>query len=251
MQEQINFLWIGNRLTKLGQLAIKSFLDWDHNVVLWAYDTDCRNIPSGTVVKDAREILEDTKIFSYTGKGDCRKNSLGGFSDLFRYHLLNKIGGWYCDMDVVCLKNFSELTNPYVFRPNTATDVTANIIKTPSDCQLLKDCIKRTEQEIDENNDSWIKPVEIFKEVFQQHTDLSKYIVSKMHFGDDSLEDLKQMLELNYYRNKFELPTYAVHWCNEAVSTGHWLHGLKRNWDVPIPTTLYHKLLKKHKLLET
>jgi hypothetical protein len=249
MQEQINFFWIGNTLTKLGQLAIKSFLDNDHNVVLWTYNLNCEGVPKGTVIEDAREILEENKIFYYTGKGDCRKNSLGGFSDLFRYYLLDKVGGWYCDMDVVCLKNFSEIKTPYAFRPNNVTIVTANIIKTPANCELIKECIRRTELEINENNDSWIKPVVIFKESFLKDTTLTKYISPKQYFGDDTLDDLKQMLDLNYYSKKFELPTYAIHWCNEVVSTGQWVQDLKRNWNAPIPTTLYYKLLKKHKLL--
>jgi hypothetical protein len=246
---KINFLWVGDRITKNGKLTLKSFLDHGHQPVLWSYNKNCENIPSGVIIEDAGQIIHPDKVFSYKGRGDCRPNSYGGFSDLFRYYLLDKVGGWYCDMDVVCLKNFEEISNvDYIFRPHKLTDVVANIIKTPSNDPFLKECIKRTETEIDEENYRWIKPMEILKDVFNQF-DLKKYIVSEDYFGYDNLDDIRKYLEIGYFNGKFKLPTYAFHWCNEAITTGTWDQTIKRDWEIPVPMTFYYKLLKKHKLL--
>ena len=88
---EINFLWIGDKLGKLEQLTLKSFLDNGHQPVVWLYDRECTGIPDGTFKKDANEILPSLRIFSYEGRGDCRAGSYGGFSDLFRYYLLKAV----------------------------------------------------------------------------------------------------------------------------------------------------------------
>ena len=245
----INFLWIGNKLNKNGQLALKSFLNHGHQPVLWAYDTKCQNVPDGVQIEDAGQILHPSKIFVYKNNGDCRTGSYGGFSDIFRYHLLYKVGGWYCDMDVVCLKNFNEISSsPYVLRPHKFTPIVGNIIKTPQHCDFMKVCIEKTEKEIDENNCRWIKPLEILSDVFKQFN-LEEYVVPKSYFGNDDIDEIKQYLSVGYCAAKFNLPVYALHWCNEAITTGQWDYTIKRDWDSPVPTTLYYKLLKQHTLL--
>lgn len=246
---KINFLWIGDSLSLNGQLTLKSFLDHGHEPVLWAYDKNCKNVPSGVIIEDAGDILHPSKIFTYKNRGDCRIGSYGGFSDIFRYYLLLKIGGWYCDMDTVCLKNFEEISNqPYVLRPHNFTPIVGNIMKTPQNCEFMKACIENTEKEIDENNYRWIKPLEILSDTFKQF-ELNQYVVPINYFGNDNIKDIKTYLDLGYYKSKFELPIYALHWCNEAVSTGQWDPSIKRDWNAPVPTTLYYKLIKKHKLL--
>jgi len=245
---KINFFWIGEHLSKMCQLSLKSFIDNDHEVVLWTYNKKYKNIPSGVLIEDAGQILHPSKIFTYTGNGDCRNGSYGGFSDIFRYHLLQNEGGWYCDMDVTCLKNFEEISNePYVFRPHKIAKQVGNIMKCVKNNNFLKHCIEITEKKIDKNNGDWIKPVFLLNESIETFN-LEKYTVSKEFFGNDDIEDLKCLLEIPF-TNKIKPPKYAIHWCNEIVSTGQWINSVRRNWDKPIPTTLYYKLLKKHNLL--
>jgi len=244
----INFLWIGESIDKMGQLSLKSFLDHDHSVKLWSYNNHIQNIPSGVILKDAREILEENKVFSYKGKGDCRNNSYGGFSDIFRYHLLNKVGGWYCDMDVTCLKNFSNISDSeYVIRPHNIMKYVANIFKAPQNDNFLKHCIEETEKNVNENNDRWVLPLDILKNTIDQF-DLGKYVAPVSYFGNDDIDQIFRMLEIPF-KNQIQIPEYAIHWCNEAVCTGQWCATIKRNWNAPVPTTYFYKLLKKHKLL--
>jgi hypothetical protein len=240
---------VGSRLNKLSKLGLKSFLDHGHDVVLWVYDKTCENVPSGVIIEDAGQIIHPDKVFLYSGNGDCRKGSCGGFSDIFRYNLLNKVGGWYCDTDVTCLKNFEPLNKKeYVFRTHKYTLAVPNILKCPSDSDFLKKCITETERVIDKNNSRWIKPLEIFSNTIEEMK-LQKFILDENYFGIDSNDTLRNLISLYYFNSKFNLPEYAIHWCNEAIQTGQWDHTIKTDIETPIPTTLYYKLLKKHKLL--
>jgi len=248
MSETINFFWLGDKLGLLEQLSLKSFLDHGHKTILWAYNIKCHGVPSGVIVNNANEILSEDRIFKYTGNGDCRVNSIGGFSDLFRYYLLNKVGGWYCDMDVTCLAPFNNINQEYVIRPHKNTKIVGNILKTPNNNSFLEDCIAETERLVDKDNDRWIKPLEILRDCVYKHG-IDKFIVQKDWFGNDDIEEIRKMLNIGVFTKYINLPKYAIHWCNEAISTGRWDYSIKRDFNKPLPTTLFYNLLKKHELL--
>ena len=107
----IQGLWIGPKLSKMEQLCIKSYLAHGHTFHLYTYETVI-GIPEGVVVKDATEILGRDTIFRY--QNGPERGSLGGFANMFRYKLLFDKGGYWVDMDTVCLKHF-DFPGPYVF----------------------------------------------------------------------------------------------------------------------------------------
>ena len=82
------------------RLAIRSFLAQGHEFHLYTYD-EIAAVPAGTKLLDAAQILPASRIFRYTGNG-----SLAGFANFFRYKLLLEKGGWWVDMDTVCLRPF-------------------------------------------------------------------------------------------------------------------------------------------------
>ncbi len=100
----VQSLWIGDSLSKVEQLCIKSFLDNGHPFHLYIYD-DISNLPEGVTIMDANNIVGREHIFTY--KAGWGKGSYAGFADLFRFELLNKLGGWWVDTDVICLKPFT------------------------------------------------------------------------------------------------------------------------------------------------
>ena len=99
MSHIIQSLWIGEPLSKLEQLSIKSFIDNGHEYHLYVYD-NIGNIPNGTIVKNANEILNKSEIFYY------KNGSVSAFSNLFRFTLLYKKGGYWVDTDLICTKPF-------------------------------------------------------------------------------------------------------------------------------------------------
>ncbi len=96
--QKITGLWVGETLPLLAQLCIKSFLDHGHVFQLFTYSS-YDNIPSGTIVRDAREILPEEAVFYH------ENGSLAPFADWFRNEFLIREGGYWTDLDVACLSD--------------------------------------------------------------------------------------------------------------------------------------------------
>jgi hypothetical protein len=93
-------LWIGAALSPIEAMCIQSFLSRGHRFDLFVYG-DVDNVPDGCTRHDARSVVDEARIFAYRqGSG---KGSVSGFSNLFRYKLLLDRGGWWVDLDVVCI----------------------------------------------------------------------------------------------------------------------------------------------------
>lgn len=103
MKPIIQGLWVG-KIGVLERLSIASFLAHGHDYHLYTYE-DQANLPPGCITMDANAILPKSAIFHHT-HGQA-KGGLTGFSNLFRYRLLEQKGGWWCDMDIICLKPFA------------------------------------------------------------------------------------------------------------------------------------------------
>ncbi len=102
----IQGLWVGSALSVMEKLSITSFLRNGHEYHLYTYN-DLANVPTGTIIKDANEILSAAAIFQYKDRP-----SYAGFANYFRYKL--ERGGWWADSDIVCLKPF-DFPDEYVF----------------------------------------------------------------------------------------------------------------------------------------
>jgi hypothetical protein len=101
-------LWIGSSLSIMEQLSIASFLAHGHQFHLYTYDS-ITGAPAGATMMDANQILPQSRVFRYSGSG-----SFAGFSNFFRYKLLLDRGGWWVDLDTVCLRPFT-FPEEYVF----------------------------------------------------------------------------------------------------------------------------------------
>ena len=102
-REPVQSLWIGDSLSAVERLCVASFLAHGHPFHLYAYD-EVGNLPSGATLCNAREILPAENVFrNRIGKAT---GSLTGFSDWFRWRLLLLRGGWWVDMDLICLRPF-------------------------------------------------------------------------------------------------------------------------------------------------
>ena len=112
MLEIINSLWIGLPLSLMERLSITSFLQNSHEYHLYRYD-EIANVPDGTVLRDAAEILPASEIFYYRRGGG--RGSVAAFADLFRYKLLLEKGGWWVDTDMVVCRRFIS-PNPLFLR---------------------------------------------------------------------------------------------------------------------------------------
>jgi hypothetical protein len=138
--ETIQSLWIGNKLSVMEQLCIRSFLDRGHPFRLYAYQ-DIAGIPEGAELRDAREILPEREIFVYqTGSG---RGSPSAFSNMFRYKMLLENGGWWADLDAYCLKPLrfsSEHVIGYERERDGSLHVNCGLMRVPAGSKFARFC---------------------------------------------------------------------------------------------------------------
>lgn len=128
----IQSFWDGP-ITAMEKLCMKSFLANGHPFVLYVYGQPPEGIPADVVVKDANEILPKAELgkFRYIQQA----------SDLFRVKMLLQLGGWYTDMDMVCLRPW-DFDEDYVFNgiDNDLLDGTIqnSVMKVPKNSPLMQ-----------------------------------------------------------------------------------------------------------------
>ena len=104
-------LWIGDSLSKVECACMRSYLSYGHEFHLYAYK-EFENLPGGVLWKDANAVIPERDIFTYQkGPG---KGSYGAFANLFRYKLLSERGGWWTDMDFICLSPLPKFSGLFV-----------------------------------------------------------------------------------------------------------------------------------------
>ena len=133
MNKIIQGLWIGSELSVMEQLSIASFLSNGHDYHLYVYN-QLKNIPAGTTVKDANEILPSSSIFQYREYA-----TYAGFANFFRYKLLLERGGWWADADIICLRPF-DFPGKHVFATEMCKGfevVSSGIIKAPKGSRAM------------------------------------------------------------------------------------------------------------------
>lgn len=210
----VNGMWVGKELGNMELLTINSFVDHGHEFHLWAYDDIETKLPDGVVVRDAREILKEEKVFHYPKDSDIDmefgKGSYAGFSDIFRYKLLYELGGWWVDMDVTCLQSLRGLDyDGYFFRNHWDLPLVGNIMKVPPGSELMERCYREASENITKDNREWHKPIWILCDAVKD-LGLSTYV----RYGLGSIDHICE-LEL-YFSKKIRLPDawYFVHWMN-------------------------------------
>ncbi len=142
MSNIIQCLWIGRCLSPLEQLSIRSFLANGHEVQLYVYE-QIEGVPCGTRIRNAEHVLPRASQFLYR-----EYPSYAGFANFFRYRLLLEKGGWWVDLDTICLRPFDFASN-YVFSSEDVleggTKANVGATKVPAGCDLMADLWRQCE----------------------------------------------------------------------------------------------------------
>lgn len=179
--DKINFFWDKGPLWNIGKISLASFLNAGHPCILWSYSPHIR-VPKGVEVRDASEIVSyDTYqkwLVPQESVEPIRRKFMQAFSDYFRFKLLFKYGGWWCDADVVCLKPFV-FEEEYVFAwadwpCSWITDemsswlgcrhaIQSGVLKMPAKCGILAEILSVIERSAEAAEYpvwfEWIKPL--------------------------------------------------------------------------------------------
>lgn len=126
--ETINFFWSKPELPELAITCLKSFQEHGHACRMWSY-SDINNLPEAVEQGDANKIIPFNKTIS-----------IRQFIDIFRLKMLIAVGGWWSDLDNICIRPL-DFMQDYVFAGFWKETVNNNIMKAPKDSQLLQSFI--------------------------------------------------------------------------------------------------------------
>lgn len=161
----VSSLWVGGPLTKVQEISLASFVHYGHSVKLYVYDLDLQ-VPAGIVKCDAREILDENKIFTHHGQ-------LAAFADLFRYCMIKQTGEMWVDADTLCLSEYFFEDKDLVFiRQTKSSDwerFSNGILKIPSNHIMLDRLILEAEDKIANGLNEWgsLGPIPLTKLVYE------------------------------------------------------------------------------------
>ena len=138
----LKMYWEG-KISKMEILSIKSFIFNGHTVHLYTYDSQIKPFDNNMKVLDASDIIERQKRSMVTEKTSTV------FSDLFRYNLLYKTGGWWVDLDTVLIRPIiteSPIVASLHFNANPRVeDLNNSPLKIPRGHALAESCVRNAE----------------------------------------------------------------------------------------------------------
>lgn len=232
MTYAIQTLWVGDALSTMERLCLRSFLAHDHEVHLYTYGA-VSGITSGVTVKDAREILPESRIFTYKEHA-----SYAGFSNFFRYKLLLERGGWWVDSDMVCLRPF-DFEAEHVFsserHPDGSTRVNVGAVKAAVGSPAMQYAWERC-QSMDPQRLQWGQCGPLLMAEALRETVCPGYVVQPGVFCPVNFFDWEQMLDAGADA-QFSEVSYGLHLWNEMWRRA----GTDKNANFA-PGCLYEKL---------
>ena len=250
MNKIIQSLWIGTELSNLERLSIKSFIDNGHTYHLYVYNK-VKNVPQGAIIMDASEIINKREIFTY------KNGSYAAFSNLFRFTMLYKKGGYWVDTDIICIKPFDIKTDIVIAtEPNkayTGNIITSFFIKLPKRSNIALQGIKIQKYHKKKILDGTIlwgsgnKTVQILVKKYN----LGKYIKKWDIFCSCAYQHMRSIVSPNYKPNN-KIITKLQDAPNNMICIHLWnemwkINNINKN-DIFDPESLYEILKKKHNI---
>ncbi len=123
-------LWIGDRLSWLEQLCLKSFADRGHRVRLYSY-TPIDNLPPGVDGCNAADIFAQDTVWRHGKTG-----SPAIHADLWRLHLMAKTQAIWVDTDMYCWRPF-DFAGDHIFGLEGPAVVCNAVLRVPQSGALL------------------------------------------------------------------------------------------------------------------
>lgn len=240
----IQGLWVGDRLPVMQQLSVASFLANGHDFHLYTY-SELHDVPPGTIVKDAGEVIPQSEVFK-----NARQSTFAAFSDFFRYKLLLDRGGWWSDVDMVCLRPF-DFAAPYVFSSEhdlSYESINSGVIKAPAGSEVMayawETCLRKDRAHL---NWKEVGP-DLLASAVRRYS-LDRYVQPAIAFCALPMDLWHTVVEPSHLF-EFQSNTYSVHLWHEF-----WR---RAEWDVDedyAPGCLYEQFrtlfLRKERIAET
>lgn len=253
MSHIIQSLWIGDSLSKSEQLCVKSFVDNGHEFHLYIYG-DVKNIPEGVIVKDGNEIVSEKQIFRY------KNGSLSAFSNLFRFALLYRKGGYWADADLVCTRHFV-FNEPFVFSSEPVrgeTKINAGLIKMPKDSKEALDAFTiqiENKKKILSGEMEWGGGPTTVKYLVEKYK-LQKYVLPWQGICTCDYDMFPSLITPDFKKNNPKLCSYVIDNIKDIPDNMVGIHLWNEMWrrnnldknGSYHPDSIYEQLKKKHNI---
>lgn len=130
----LHSLWVGSTLGYLERLCLASAADVGHELTVWSYEPSrLEGVPSGTVVRDAAEVMPYDKLLRYRDSGSV---ALG--ANLWRVELLAAGLGCWVDMDLIFLRPL-DFGTPYIFGWEYEKRINNSVMYAPKESPAVND----------------------------------------------------------------------------------------------------------------
>ena len=246
----IKSLWIGSHLNKLSELCLMSWLRLDYQVELYI---DTLNLPKymDKYRKSGQLVFRSIKEIMSYDKGE----EILPYSDLFRYKLLYKTGGTWCDMDMVLLKRLPKdkiiISSEHTFQSGAFKSKLTfvpniGVLRFPPGDQFLENLIFKIEHKL--------KPAEfcdnmiVFRKLLKNHQYFNNISPPNM-YCPLPWWNCKEMYYSDHYPIKYDVKnmtnkemlksSIALHFWNNFTHNKHNIDFNNIN-----PDSLYNILLK-------
>jgi hypothetical protein len=253
----VQSLWVGNRLSRMEEKSIKSFLKLGYTFHLYTYEK-VKNVPKGTIIKDGNKIMPFDEVFSL-------KSSFLPFSDIWRYKLLYEKGGYWVDLDMIALKVF-DFDQDFVFSSERTIQEGAykskakynpniGVLKAPPKSEFYKElhekCLTYNKKH---KNDDKLKYMKMLRKLIKKYK-YEKYVLKPVYFCNlDWWHSKEAFTPLNKYKKKYGVPApsiksmfnkpYTVHFWRDRITKKYGL-SLDAKYD---PDCLWEIMITKLKL---
>ena len=234
----IQSLWIGNKMSNNELLCLRSYLHHRYEFHLYTYEA-LPDIPGGIKIMDANAIIPASSLFQDTAY------SYASFADWFRLKLLYSRGGWWVDMDTVCLRPF-DISAEICFSSERQfgtgnRDINNTFIKAPAGAPFLKELIDRIEEKINGNVPiGWGEAgVYLFRKFLSEKEEVLTHILDPEVFCPIDYFDLSGLICKSDYAPAGA--TRAIHLWNEI-----WRRGNLNKNSTYHPDSIYEGLKKRY-----
>jgi hypothetical protein len=118
--QRFQSFWFGENITQYQRLAMKSFVDFGHRYILYAYRKF--DVPAGVELRDAAELLPEARVFFYGDKAGVGRGSVSGSATSSGTTCCTgwEAGGW-TRMSFVCRQRCRRKTSSWAGSTKTSS----------------------------------------------------------------------------------------------------------------------------------
>jgi len=254
----VQSLWIGE-ITTLEAMCITSYISQGHEFHLYTYEK-LNYVPKGCIIKDGNDIMSKDDIF--TLKGDYLP-----FSDIFRYKMLYENGGYWVDLDMICLK-LLDFKEDFIFSSERTIQKGAykmkepfvaniGVLKAPQYSSFYKElyekCLKHSKRN---TNKDKIKYMRFLRQMIKKYN-YENFVKSPASFCPVDWWNTREIFKnIKYYPLKYGVEGYPINrlFLDDVYSIHIWRsiakHKKKLDFDKKYPQNSLYEILKRKTLTE-